>query len=165
MPRFSSSRKCSSDSSVKMILTGSQGTFYVKEGHSTIAWRLVSAAARACLDLGFHRLPNSPENEEVLRQSTIFWHTYLWDKGLAMTCGRTPVIHHYDVTNCYPVNSDYLRMMPGRLVAPMLNMITVLTLVGYTPVSLTIPSLRGNPEKAIFCISTTFSAAEPCPVC
>ncbi|KAI0114761.1 hypothetical protein F4814DRAFT_439883 [Daldinia grandis] len=89
--------------------------------HSAIAWRLISAAARACLDLGFHRLPGSPGNEEVLRQSTIFWHTYLWDKGLALTCGRTPVIHHYDVTNCYPVNSDYLRMMPGRIYAGLLD--------------------------------------------
>ncbi|KAI0845083.1 hypothetical protein F5Y00DRAFT_247284 [Daldinia vernicosa] len=97
------------------------GVFYVKEGHSAIAWRLVSAAARACLDLGFHRLPNCPDNEEVLRQSRIFWHTYLWDKGLALTCGRTPVIHHYDVTNCYPVNSDYLRMMPGRVYAGLLD--------------------------------------------
>lgn len=114
-------RLCSEPSTESCRALVLLGTFYVKEGHSTIAWRLVSAAARACLDLGFHRLPNSPENEEVLRQSTIFWHTYLWDKGLAMTCGRTPVIHHYDVTNCYPVNSDYLRMMPGRIYAGLLD--------------------------------------------
>ncbi|KAI1465216.1 uncharacterized protein F4812DRAFT_440135 [Daldinia caldariorum] len=92
------------------------GTFYIKEGHSAIAWRLVVAAARACLDLGYHRLPINPKNDLESRQSTIFWHTYVWDKGLALTCGRTPVIHHYDVENCYPVNADYyFRLMPGRV--------------------------------------------------
>ncbi|OTB20750.1 hypothetical protein K445DRAFT_92437 [Daldinia sp. EC12] len=97
------------------------GTFYVKEGHSAIAWRLMGAAARACLDLGYHRLPGNPENDLEFRQSTIFWHTYLWDKGLALTCGRTPVIHHYDVTNCYPANSDYIRVMPGRVYGGLLD--------------------------------------------
>ncbi|KAI1804338.1 hypothetical protein F4811DRAFT_561903 [Daldinia bambusicola] len=90
-------------------------------GHRAIAWRLVAAAARACLDLGYHRLPENPENDLEFRQSTIFWHTYLWDKGLALTCGRTPVIHHYDVTNCYPVKSDYLRVMPGRVYGCLLD--------------------------------------------
>ncbi|KAI8961018.1 hypothetical protein F5Y11DRAFT_243790 [Daldinia sp. FL1419] len=114
-------RLCSEPSTESCRALVLLGTFYVKEGHSTIAWRLISAAARACLDLGFHRLPGSPDNEKVFRQSTIFWHTYLWDKGLAMTCGRTPVIHHYDVTNCYPVNSDYLRVMPGRVYGGLLD--------------------------------------------
>lgn len=71
--------------------------FYVKEGHNTIAWRINSAAARSCLDLGFHRLPDSGPTD-IPHKRIVFWHIYAWDKGLAMTCGRMPVIQYPDVT-------------------------------------------------------------------
>lgn len=98
------------------VLLTRQGTFYVKEGHSTIAWRLVSAAARACLDLGFHRLSSSPHSRLASQQSAVFWYIYIWDKGLAMTCGRTPVIHHYDVTTTHPIPRGLRHDVASRLV-------------------------------------------------
>lgn len=76
----------------------------MKEGHSTIAWRLVSAAARACLDLGFHRLSENVGSQDHMQKASVFWHIYCWEKGLAMTSGRTPIIHHYDVTT--PIRTD-----------------------------------------------------------
>ncbi|KAI0518001.1 hypothetical protein F5B22DRAFT_601363 [Xylaria bambusicola] len=75
--------------------------FYVKQGHSTIAWRLASGAARAALDLGLHRLTSSDRNKGnyAWKELTIFWHIYIWEKGLAMTCGKSPSIRHFDVTS------------------------------------------------------------------
>ncbi|KAI0401098.1 hypothetical protein F4802DRAFT_619146 [Xylaria palmicola] len=73
--------------------------FYVKQGHSTIAWRLISGAARAALDLGLHRLPPNPNLEHVPKEVALFWHIYAWEKGLAMTCGKSPTIRHSDVTS------------------------------------------------------------------
>ncbi|KAI2636520.1 hypothetical protein GGS26DRAFT_581315 [Hypomontagnella submonticulosa] len=63
---------------------------------------LLSAAARASLDLGLHRLPSHVDSEDIYHKTRIFWHIYCWEKGLSMTCGRTPVIHHYDVTTHHP---------------------------------------------------------------
>lgn len=73
--------------------------FYVKEGHSTIAWRLISGAARGALDLGLHRLPTDVNSNRVPREVGLFWHVYAWEKGLAMTCGKPPTIRHSDVTS------------------------------------------------------------------
>ncbi|KAI0376816.1 hypothetical protein F5Y04DRAFT_273468 [Hypomontagnella monticulosa] len=73
--------------------------------HGTIAWRLLSAAARASLDLGLHRLPFQMDGPEIYLKNRIFWHIYCWEKGLSITCGRTPVIHHYDVTTPHPATT------------------------------------------------------------
>ncbi|OTA99088.1 hypothetical protein M426DRAFT_325434 [Hypoxylon sp. CI-4A] len=108
-------RLCSEPSIESVRALALLGTFYVKEGHSTIAWRLISAAARACLDLGFHRLPGGVHDQETTLKSHIFWHIYSWEKGLAMTCGRTPVIHHYDVTTPNPIRPEYRLIAPGRI--------------------------------------------------
>ncbi|CAJ2499617.1 Uu.00g024700.m01.CDS01 [Anthostomella pinea] len=89
-----------------------KGVFYIKEGHNTIAWRLISAAARACLDLGFHRLLSHRNSQEDAQKRRVFWHIYSWEKGLAMTCGRTPVIHHYDVSTVYPAAPEGFRKDP-----------------------------------------------------
>ncbi|RYP45117.1 hypothetical protein DL768_008509 [Monosporascus sp. mg162] len=97
----------------RTILT-EQGTFYVKQGHSTVAWRLVSGAARACLDLGLHRLADHVDGQDLFQKRSVFWYIYAWDKGLAMTCGRTPVIHHYDVTTSFPLSPEDRSSVPGR---------------------------------------------------
>ncbi|KAI5924816.1 hypothetical protein F4810DRAFT_700572 [Camillea tinctor] len=89
--------------------------------HSTIAWRLISGAARAALDLGLHRLPNNTNSEEIARKGSIFWYIYTWDTGLAMTCGRTPGIHHYDVTTCHPVSPEQRHDTPGRVYAAFID--------------------------------------------
>ncbi|KAI1172209.1 hypothetical protein F4777DRAFT_590689 [Nemania sp. FL0916] len=73
--------------------------YYVRLGHSTIAWRLMSGSARAALDLGLHRLPRSTSTTHVPREVALFWHIYTWEKGLAMTCGKSPTIRHSDVTS------------------------------------------------------------------
>ncbi|KAH8897938.1 hypothetical protein GQ53DRAFT_837668 [Thozetella sp. PMI_491] len=74
------------------------GAFYVKLGHGTMAWRLISAASRVALDLGLHRLSDNPDTRERYQKHLLFWYLYSWDKSLALTCGRTPVIHQNDVT-------------------------------------------------------------------
>ncbi|KAI0600387.1 hypothetical protein F4775DRAFT_545619 [Biscogniauxia sp. FL1348] len=108
-------RLCSEPSTESCRALALLATFYVKEGHSTIAWRLISGAARAALDLGLHRLPNNTNSEAIARKRSIFWYIYTWDTGLAMTCGRTPGIHYYDVTTCHPVSPEQRRDTPGRV--------------------------------------------------
>ncbi|KAI0424492.1 hypothetical protein F5Y09DRAFT_139059 [Xylaria sp. FL1042] len=94
-------RLCSEPSLESCRALAALANFYVKQGHSTIAWRLTSGAARAALDLGLHRLTSGDENERlaVRRELEIFWHIYIWEKGLAMTCGKSPTIRHFDVTS------------------------------------------------------------------
>ncbi|KAI2468962.1 hypothetical protein F4781DRAFT_395878 [Annulohypoxylon bovei var. microspora] len=111
-------RLCSEPSRESCRALALLGTFYVKEGHSTIAWRLISAAARACLDLGFHRLSENVDSQDHRQKASVFWHIYCWEKGLAMTCGRTPIIHHYDVTT--PIRVDRVDA-PARVYTGFLN--------------------------------------------
>ncbi|KAI1774570.1 hypothetical protein F4818DRAFT_418281 [Hypoxylon cercidicola] len=108
-------RICSEPSTESCRALALLGTFYVKEGHSTIAWRLFSNAARACLDLGFHRIPDEARGEETTRQREVFWYIYLWEKGLAITCGRTPMIHHYDVLTGHPAKLNERFDLPRLL--------------------------------------------------
>ncbi|KAI0858462.1 hypothetical protein F4860DRAFT_486296 [Xylaria cubensis] len=92
-------RLCSEPSTESCRALAVLANFYVKRGHSTIAWRLISGAARAALDLGLHRLPTNPNTTNVPREVALFWHIYTWEKGLAMTCGKSPTIRHSDVTS------------------------------------------------------------------
>lgn len=75
---------------------------------------MFSTAARACLDLGFHRLPNEEQGEDITRQREVFWYIYMWEKGLAITCGRTPMIHQYDVTTGHPAEISKRRDVPRQ---------------------------------------------------
>ncbi|KAI0454145.1 hypothetical protein F5B21DRAFT_476767 [Xylaria acuta] len=92
-------RLCSEPSTESCRALAVLANFYVKQGHSTIAWRLISGAARAALDLGLHRLPPDSNITRVPREVALFWHIYAWEKGLAMTCGKSPTIRHSDVTS------------------------------------------------------------------
>ncbi|KAI0145514.1 hypothetical protein GGR57DRAFT_480430 [Xylariaceae sp. FL1272] len=92
-------RLCSEPSIESCRALAILATFYTREGHSAVAWRLISGSARACLDLGLHRMPSDVNVDKIDRKTSLFWHVYAWDKLLAMTCGRTPTIHHYDVSN------------------------------------------------------------------
>ncbi|RYC55513.1 hypothetical protein CHU98_g10692 [Xylaria longipes] len=92
-------RLCSEPSIESCRALAVLANFYVKQGHSTIAWRLISGAARAALDLGFHRLPPDLNTTSIPNEVGIFWHIYAWEKGLAMTCGKSPTIRHSDVTS------------------------------------------------------------------
>ncbi|KAI0467576.1 hypothetical protein F4859DRAFT_493806 [Xylaria cf. heliscus] len=92
-------RLCSEPSTEFCRALAVLANFYVKQGHSTIAWRLISGAARAALDLGLHRLPTDANATRVPKEVGLFWHIYTWEKGLAMTCGKSPTIRHSDVTS------------------------------------------------------------------
>ncbi|KAI1323091.1 hypothetical protein F5Y16DRAFT_384640 [Xylariaceae sp. FL0255] len=99
-------RLCSEPSWESCRALAALTSFYIKLGQSTIAWRLISGAARAALDLGLHRMPSelrknpsNPDDIIIPKETSLFWHIYSWDKALAMTSGRTPTIHHYDVTS------------------------------------------------------------------
>ncbi|KAI1129934.1 hypothetical protein F5Y10DRAFT_237038 [Nemania abortiva] len=94
-------RLCSEPSTESCRALAVLANFYVRQGHSTIAWRLISGAARAALDLGLHRISTDPDAEAVRvpREVALFWHIYTWEKGLAMTCGKSPTIRHSDVTS------------------------------------------------------------------
>ncbi|RYP15342.1 hypothetical protein DL765_005776 [Monosporascus sp. GIB2] len=114
-------RLCSEPSAESCRALALLGTFYVKQGHSTVAWRLMSGAARASLDLGLHRLANRVDDQVLFQKRSVFWYIYAWDKGLAMTCGRTPVIHHYDVTTSFPLTPEDRSSVPGRLYGAFLD--------------------------------------------
>ncbi|CRG89986.1 Thiamine repressible genes regulatory protein thi1 [Talaromyces islandicus] len=76
--------------------------FYMRAGRPAMAWKLNSAGARMCIDMGFHRLPGKYKSREEFKKHLIFWHIYVVDKGLAFTLGRTPSIPHYDVSTELP---------------------------------------------------------------
>nr|POE94377.1 hypothetical protein CFP56_16617 [Quercus suber] len=68
------------------------------ENCKAIALLLISAASRMCLDMGLHRLADDTDSQAISEKRRLFWFVYAMDKGLAFTSGRTPNIHHYDVT-------------------------------------------------------------------
>ncbi|KAH9898792.1 hypothetical protein F4778DRAFT_771795 [Xylariomycetidae sp. FL2044] len=74
---------------------------------------VMSGAARACLDLGFHRLPHDSDEPDVSRDRRVFWYIFAWDKLLAMASGTTPVIHAYDVSTGYPFSEEERRNTIG----------------------------------------------------
>ncbi|KAH9226712.1 hypothetical protein K456DRAFT_1730682 [Colletotrichum gloeosporioides 23] len=89
-------------------------TFCNKSGRSALAWQMISAASRMCIDLGWHRLPK--EGSKVSKERQIFWHIYIHDKGMAFTLGRSPSIHPCDVSTPKPtVPDDYVPGVPVHL--------------------------------------------------
>ncbi|KAH7312506.1 hypothetical protein B0I35DRAFT_513841 [Stachybotrys elegans] len=77
-------------------------TYCNRTGRRSLAWNIISAASRMCIDLGWHRLPNDPEELRYSKELAIFWHIFVHDKGMAFTLGRTPSMPHYDVTTKIP---------------------------------------------------------------
>ena len=71
---------------------------YMDLAKPPVAWKLVSAASRMCLDMGLHRQPPNSHGPEATKQRVLFWFAYACDKGLALNFGRTPNIHDYDIT-------------------------------------------------------------------
>jgi len=80
--------------------------FHIKKGKTSIAWRLVTAASKMLLDMGFHRLANDLKDDILRKKRMLFWWMYAMDKGLAFTLGRTPTIHNYDVSSQRPTIPD-----------------------------------------------------------
>ncbi|KAF4778757.1 C6 transcription factor [Colletotrichum scovillei] len=89
-------------------------TFCNKTGQSTLAWQLISAASRMCIDLGWHRLPSN--EPEFSKRRQVFWHVYVHDKSMAFTMGRTPSIPPYDVSTERPsIPKDCVPGVPVHL--------------------------------------------------
>ncbi|KAJ6438140.1 retrovirus polyprotein [Purpureocillium lavendulum] len=68
-------------------------------GKKMLQWNLISAAAKHCLALGYHRRDTFvnlafSESESMLR---LFWHVFMSDASLSLTLGRAPIIQEYDV--------------------------------------------------------------------
>ncbi|KLO83436.1 uncharacterized protein Y057_1085 [Fusarium fujikuroi] len=74
------------------------GAIYAIEvSQPMLAWQLVSSAAGTCQTLGWHQLvPNSDSTTD--RKISLFWLTYLLDKGLSLRLGRPAVIHDDEIT-------------------------------------------------------------------
>ncbi|KAI8400669.1 hypothetical protein FOFC_19517 [Fusarium oxysporum] len=74
------------------------GAIYAIEvSQPMLAWQLVSGAGGICQTLGWHQLvPNSDSTTD--RKISLFWLTYLLDKGLSLRLGRPAVIHDDEIT-------------------------------------------------------------------
>ncbi|OAA80573.1 C6 transcription factor [Akanthomyces lecanii RCEF 1005] len=59
---------------------------------------VVSAAARHCLQLGYHRNDKGQlPPEESHKRRLLFWHVYISELGLTLRLGRAAVIQEFDV--------------------------------------------------------------------
>ncbi|KAF5720950.1 hypothetical protein FMUND_3853 [Fusarium mundagurra] len=74
------------------------GAIYAIEvSQPMLAWQLVSGAGGICQTLGWHQLvPNSDSTTD--RKISLFWLTYLLDKGLSLRLGRPAVIQDDEIT-------------------------------------------------------------------
>lgn len=79
----------------------------------SLGWKLVSAAARMSIDLGYHRLPSGYGDRQRSQKRKLFWYVYSMDKSLAFNFGRSPTIQDYDVTTERPIYSDDFRSKWG----------------------------------------------------
>ncbi|KXH55706.1 hypothetical protein CSAL01_07655 [Colletotrichum salicis] len=104
-------------------------TFYNKIGRSALAWQLILAASRMCIDLGWHRLSSDEPKFSERRQ--VFWHIYVHDKSMAFTMGRTPSIHPYDVSTERPfIPKDHVPGVPVYIVSLYAGFIEYAFIVG-----------------------------------
>ncbi|KAF6812976.1 C6 transcription factor [Colletotrichum musicola] len=91
-------------------------TFCNKSGRTALAWQMISAASRMCIDLGWHRLRK--DEPEISKERRIFWHIFIHEKGMAFTLGRSPSIHPYDVSTPRPsFPNDFVPGVPADLYA------------------------------------------------
>lgn len=69
---------------------------------------VVSAAARHCLQLGYHRNDKGQlALEEARKRRLLFWHIYISELALTLRLGRAAVIQEYDVDTPHPgISSD-----------------------------------------------------------
>ncbi|KAI1030746.1 hypothetical protein LB503_013024 [Fusarium chuoi] len=100
------------------------GAIYAIEvSQPMLAWQLVSSAAGTCQTLGWHQLvPHSDSTTD--RKISLFWLTYLLDKGLSLRLGRPAVIHDAEITLpecldkadiCFPNGSVILDLSVGPI--------------------------------------------------
>lgn len=65
----------------------------------SMAWTLISTAARVCQSLGYHRLLSTKDTniENVDTKKAIFGYVYILDKTLSLRLGRPSSMHEYDL--------------------------------------------------------------------
>ena len=71
-----------------------------------MAWRLISVAARLCLDCGLNRLRDDPVDPLRNYKKMTFWMVYSIDKGLSLNFGRTSSFQDLDIVVSYPELMD-----------------------------------------------------------
>ncbi|TDZ67625.1 putative transcriptional regulatory protein [Colletotrichum trifolii] len=70
-----------------------------QDGNLPLQWTVMSAAARHCLALGYHRKARLAElpAQEARRARRLFWHVYFADRGLTLTQGKAPILQDFDI--------------------------------------------------------------------
>ena len=77
------------------------GMFYLKDGRIETAWRLLSSAARMCLDLGMN-CKQQADHKSQTKCERLLWWVYAINQPLALTLGRTPTIRRGDINSDCP---------------------------------------------------------------
>ncbi|KAF4950592.1 hypothetical protein FGADI_8106 [Fusarium gaditjirri] len=90
-------------------------TFSLKRGHTARGWRLNCTAARACLDLGMHRLPPGSHDPDTARKRKIFWSIYFAHAAMACTFGRPSSMPLHEITTDRLARPYDLPGMPGKI--------------------------------------------------
>jgi hypothetical protein len=72
------------------------GMFSLKEGRIEAAWRLLSSAARMCLDLGMN-CSQPADHKDQTKSKRLLWWVYAINQSPALTLGRTPAIRQRDI--------------------------------------------------------------------
>ncbi|KAM6534362.1 hypothetical protein FALCPG4_004003 [Fusarium falciforme] len=71
--------------------------YAIEASKPLLAWQLVSGAAGMCQTLGWHRL-DLKSDSATDRKTSLFWFTYLLDKGLALRLGRAAIMQDSEIT-------------------------------------------------------------------
>ena len=66
----------------------------------SMAWTLISTAARLCQSLGYHRIGSAKELDvvDLDTKRAIFGYVYILDKTLSLRLGRPSSMHEYNLT-------------------------------------------------------------------
>jgi hypothetical protein len=102
-----------------MALT-KETTFFNKSGQNSVAWSLISTAARMCIDLGWHRLPRITTRSDISKEHKVFWHIFIMDSVMAFNRGRGPTIQRTDIAERPTIHSvpDYMPRALAQYVVP-----------------------------------------------
>lgn len=82
------------------------GAIKMERANGSMAWRLMSAAARMCIDLGYHRLPPGYGDKQKSQKRKLFWYVYSMEKSSAFNFGRASTIQDYDITTERPIHNE-----------------------------------------------------------
>ncbi|KAH8674512.1 hypothetical protein BGZ60DRAFT_429510 [Tricladium varicosporioides] len=81
---------------IQTLLLGS--SFAIEENKPSMAWRLISVAARLCLDCGLNRLRDDPTDPLGNHKKMAFWMVYTIDKSLSLNFGQVKDPSYWSMT-------------------------------------------------------------------